>query len=150
MDGGRPLVVCYGNPLRGDDGVAWRVADRLRADGRLAGVDVIVRHQLAPEVAEDVSRAARVVLVDARLGTTPGCVETVPVEPGPVGGAWSHALSPPALVALAADLYGPTPPVSVVTIAAGSFDAGDGLSPAVEASLGAATAAVLRALAVAG
>jgi hydrogenase maturation protease len=146
---GRPLVVCYGNPLRGDDGVGWRVADRLMADRRLAGVDVIRCHQLTPELAEDMSRAARVVLVDARLATTPGSVETLPVEPGPAG-AWSHALSPPAVVALAAELYGRVPPVSVVNVGADSFDAGEGLSPAVEAALRAATDAVLRALTAPG
>ena len=139
MDGARPLVICYGNPLRGDDGVGWRVADRLSGDPRMAGADVLCRHQLTPELAEDVSRAARVVLVDARRGGRPGAVETQPVEPAVSPAAWSHVLSPPALAAMSASLFGDAPPMVVVTIAGASFAHGERLSPAVEAALGAAT-----------
>ena len=59
------LVVGYGNPLRSDDGIGWHAADLLATDPRLAGAQVLTHHQLAPELAEDISRASLVVLVSA-------------------------------------------------------------------------------------
>jgi hydrogenase maturation protease len=147
MGGPRRLVVCLGNPLRSDDGVGWAVADRLAGDPATAdGVDVVCRQQLTPELAVDVSRAAQVVIVDARAGGAPGTVEVVPVAADGVdagGAGWSHGLTPGALVALAVALYGWVPPVTAVGVAAGSFDAGEGLTPAVEAAVPVAVAAVL-------
>lgn len=51
----RVLVLGYGNPLRSDDGLGWRVAVELfRAN---ASVDVLVLpcHQLTPDLAETAS-----------------------------------------------------------------------------------------------
>lgn len=143
--GGRPLVVCYGNLLRGDDGVAWRVADRLAADPRLGHVDVLARHQLTPELAADLSRATRVVFVDACVSSEPGAVvrSAVPVRGGSDHLArWSHHLTPEALAGLAAVVYGRVLPVDVVTVGGVSFAAGERLSPAVERALPATVEAV--------
>ena len=65
MTGAGVLVVGYGNPLRSDDGIGWHAARLLATDPRLDRARVLTRHQLAPELAEDVSRASLVVLVDA-------------------------------------------------------------------------------------
>src|SRR5919198_4121190 len=83
--GRRVLVVGYGSSLRGDDGLGWHAAALLAADPRLAGAEVLARHQLTPELAEDVSRAALVVLVDARAdgGGAPG--EVAVRRGGPAG-----------------------------------------------------------------
>ncbi|HZD71671.1 MAG TPA: hydrogenase maturation protease, partial [Actinomycetes bacterium] len=101
---GSALVIGYGNSLRGDDGLGWHAAGRLAADPRLAGAEVLARHQLTPELAEEVSRAALVVLVDARQdGGQPGVVTVSRVEPGhATGSAWSHRVDPATLVQLAA------------------------------------------------
>ena len=82
------LVVGYGNPLCGDDGVGWHAAGLLASDPRLDGVRVVTHHQLAPELATDVSRASLVVLVDASTDGDPG-------RSGSAG--WSHVrpLRPP-------------------------------------------------------
>ena len=135
-------MVCIGNPLRGDDGVGWAVAARLARHPDL-GADVICCHQLTPELAVDLSRADRVVLVDARRGGTPGTLETAAVEPDGRPSSFSHGLTPSALVALAASLFGGVPPVSAVSVTADSFDVGEGLSPVVEAALPGAVATVV-------
>jgi hydrogenase maturation protease len=135
-------VVCLGNPLRGDDGVGWAVAARLVGDPDL-DADVICCHQLTPELALEVSQAERVVLVDARRGGTPGTVETAAVEPDRRPSSFFHGLTPPALVALAASLSGRVPTVLAVSVAAASFEVGEGLSPVVEAALPVAVAAVV-------
>ena len=130
------LVVGYGNPLRGDDGVGWVIAGLLATDPRFAGTDVLQRYQLTPELALDVSRADLVVLVDARSGAPAGSVAIERVDPASANGTtWSHHLGPASLVALAGELYGHAPEVHVVSVGVTSFEVGDGLAPAVEAAV---------------
>jgi hydrogenase maturation protease len=145
----RALVVGYGNSLRGDDGVGWHAAARLAADPRLAGAEVLARHQLTPELAEDVSRAEVVVLVDARDdGSVPGSISVQPVAPRrPAGTAWSHHLDPAVLAGLADVLYGMVPPMFLVSVAAASFAGDDRLSPALEQALPGVVEAVARVVA---
>lgn len=130
------LVVGYGNSLRTDDGVGWHAAERLADDPRLDGVTVIQRHQLMPELALDISRAALVVLVDASHGPPAGTFTIEPVTRAN-GSAmtWSHHLNPASLVSLAHELYGAAPDVFVVRVGVSSLNAGDRLSPVVEAAL---------------
>ena len=140
------LVVGYGSPIRGDDAVGWRVADLARTDPRMAGVTVLARHQLTPELAEDIARAEIVVLVDASTAP-PGVVEvteiTGPARPSATG-AWSHHVDPGHLVDLASRLFGRATPTYVLSIGAGCFESGTELSPAVEAALPEAVAEVAR------
>ncbi len=130
------LVVGYGNPLRRDDGIGWHAARLLASDPRLADARVLTQHQLAPELAADVSRASLVVLVDASAEGEPGSVRVGKVEPRPAAPAtWSHHLDPKTLAGLAEALYGATPPMVLVSVTAGSFAEGDGLSSTLERAL---------------
>lgn len=52
------LIIAYGNLLRGDDGLASRAADELAQKVEPSKVEILQRHQLAPELAE-ISAAAR-------------------------------------------------------------------------------------------
>jgi hydrogenase maturation protease len=132
----RSLIVGYGNPLRGDDGIGWVIAGRLATDPRFTGTAVLQRHQLTPELALDVSRAELVVLVDARSGPPAGSVSIERVDPAAATGTtWSHHLGPASLVALAGELYGRAAAVHVVSIGVGTLEVGEGLSPAVEAAI---------------
>jgi hydrogenase maturation protease len=130
------LVVGYGNTLRRDDGVGWRLAARLDADPRLAGVAVIQRHQLTPDLALDMSTAELVVLVDADDGLAPGTIAIGAVQPDPTAQTrWSHHTDPATLLALTEQLYGRTPRVVVVRCGVQSLDVGDELTPGVEAAV---------------
>ena len=136
MNGAGVLVVGYGNPLRGDDGIGWHAARLLATDPRLADARVLAQHQLVPELAVDVSRASLVVLVDAAAEGDPGSVRVRKVEPRPPAPAtWSHHLDPQTLAGLAEALYGARPPMVLVSVSAGSFAEGDGLSSALERAL---------------
>ena len=63
------LIIGYGNPLRGDDGVGWRVVEEIqgwKAEGRgqkgdVGSVEAVAYHQLMPELAEVISRVDRVI-----------------------------------------------------------------------------------------
>ena len=130
------LVVGYGNSLRTDDGVGWHAAGLLAADPRLAGAQVLARHQLTPELATDIGRASLVVLVDASADGDPGSVSVRPVETEPsVATTWSHHLDPQALASLTQALYGATPSIFLVSVAATSFAIGDRLSTTLERTL---------------
>ena len=130
------LVVGYGNALRTDDGLGWHAAEWLADDPRLAGVTVLRRHQLTPELALDISAATLVVLVDASHSPPAGAVIVERLEPaGDPGTTWSHHLSPASLVALAHELYDRAPDVFLVSCGVASLEMGDRLSPVVEAAL---------------
>jgi hydrogenase maturation protease len=77
----RVLIVGYGNPLRGDDGLGWHAAEALRA--ALPEAEILAVHQLTPELAEDASRAELVIFLDAAETGAPGewrCREIVAVK----------------------------------------------------------------------
>ena len=133
------MIIGYGNPLRGDDGVAWRVVEALAAE--LPPDEALTVHQLTPELAEPISRARLVVFVDAAVGDPPGQVRCFPLAPAP-GHPGSHETTPAGLLALAVELFGRCPPAYMVTITSGSFDVGETLSEVVEAVVPVAVAAV--------
>ena len=77
---GNALIVGYGNPLRGDDGVGQAVAQAFAEED---GVDALACHQLTPELAERFAAAARVVLIDAATGSEAGRISVVSLQPAP-------------------------------------------------------------------
>jgi hydrogenase maturation protease len=169
----RVLVIAYGNPVRGDDGLAWRAAEQVKKlfpsadvevpDVEVPDVNVLERHQLVPELAEDVSRSLAVIFVDAAAaqpGTTQsGEVHVAEITDREVHRAsespFHHQFSPMSLLALAAELYGAGPaPVGphsagchpvrhhsarprafVATLTGENFAPGERLSPVVERAM---------------
>jgi hydrogenase maturation protease len=130
----RLLVIGFGNPLRSDDGLGWRIAERLAAEWPEA--EVITCQQLTPELAEPISRAARVAFVDAAADGAPGRLHEQRLLPAAVAPAsFTHHLSPNALLALSEKIYGLLPEAALFTVTGESFDYGQTLSPAVEAAL---------------
>jgi hydrogenase maturation protease len=140
------LVIGYGNTLRRDDGVGARAAELLASDPRLDGLDVEVQvhHQLLPEMALDISGCSLVVFVDADIRGLPGSITVQPITAHPQRsdadrraerGASSHHVGGAELVALAAELGGRRPEAVQVGIGVADLELGEGLSPAVEASL---------------
>ena len=52
---GKVLVIGYGNSLRGDDGIGPAVAQAFADEDATECADVIVCHQLTPELAESIA-----------------------------------------------------------------------------------------------
>lgn len=74
-----PLVVGLGNPLAGDDGIGWHVAERLREHPLLPdGVDVLQTTDLL-RLSDTLLDRPLVVLVDALLDDGP-CGRFLPIE----------------------------------------------------------------------
>jgi hydrogenase maturation protease len=132
----KALIIGYGNPLRGDDGLGWHVAHALEREGYGEDVEIIACHQLTPELAEPVSQAELVVFVDARWDGTPGsCADQTVVPRSAEAGSFSHACDPAALLGWGKDLYGGCPQAVMLSVTGESFAHGEGLSPRVLAAL---------------
>lgn len=133
----RILVIGYGNALRADDALGWRVAELLRENAELSTAEILPLQQLSPELAEVISRAAFVVFVDAMHGTdAPGTIIETELQPecrSPQ--CFSHELTPSTLLACAAELFGSSPRARLFSVVGADFGLGEQLSPAVEAQL---------------
>lgn len=131
------LVIGYGNPLRGDDGLGWLVARRLAEE--VAGGDVVVLalHQLTPELAEEISISELVIFIDADCEQEPGRLSCKVIKPrSSIPGATTHHLDPPNLLALTQALYGALPKTAIlITVSGESFGYKEGLSPIVKATV---------------
>lgn len=126
------VVIGYGNPLRGDDGVGPIVAERV---GRLQPhVQVLTPHQLLPELADAVSRASLVVFIDAAADGAPGDISCDPVK-ADADSRLDHVLSPSALLQLARTAYGYEPLAWLVRVNGHAFDFGPALSAPVAGAI---------------
>jgi hydrogenase maturation protease len=125
----RDLIVAWGNPDRRDDAAGLAVAEGLcqRAGGR---EDILVFHQLPPELAEDLSRAARVLFIDASVDTGDEDVTLRRIRSATSSHAdISHHLPPERLLGLAKAVYGRSPKAWLLTVRAHDTDFGKALSP---------------------
>jgi hydrogenase maturation protease len=133
---GRALIVGYGNPLRGDDGVGPTVARAFAGEAAIDGVEAIACRLLTPELAELFATAARVVLVDVAAGQQAGAVSVVSLQAGPArSSGLGHHLDPSELLRLTQSLYGRSPEAYLVTVGAASLALGEELSAPVAAAL---------------
>jgi hydrogenase maturation protease len=150
------LLIGYGNPLRGDDGVGWHVADAVRAalragataDVEVSRLRIITEHQLTPEMASDVAASGVVVFVDAACDCAAGVVRVRPVGvTGPPSGFTQHQFDPGTLLWLAREVYGRMPASAwLITIGASAFACEQCLSPPVRAGVSVACSAAVHLL----
>jgi hydrogenase maturation protease len=114
------LVIGYGNPLRGDDGVGPRVAEAM-AVMNFPGVRTITCTLLTPELADAISQARIAVFVDAAIDK-PNGVQLRRLEPHDSSQIMAHAADPRTMLALARDVFGHSPQSWWLTIPASKLD----------------------------
>lgn len=160
----RPLLIGIGNPLRGDDGVGWRLVEELERTGgdREPSAHRRVVHQLTPELATDLAASSRVLFIDAWVPPSPHdtggddsrarpCLLRLssgwPAAAGLGGEAagtgrppavalrHSHHLDPQALLAMSASLYDAAPCAHLLRVPAFHFGYGMELSAPLRAHL---------------
>ena len=139
----RVLVIGCGNPLRGDDGLGWHVTQAL-SNLNLEHLEVITRHQLTPELAEEIAAKDRVIFVDATLETQPGKMITRELEPKSATGTLTHHVTPESLLALAQTLYGRVPFATAIAVGVSSLEHSEQLSPEVSAAMPKVVEAILQ------
>jgi hydrogenase maturation protease len=140
----RILVIGYGNPGRGDDGLGPALAARLAAL-RLAGVTAVSEYQLSIEHAELVARHDVVVFADAARDAAAGEPFYLrPVTPSPDASCFSHQVSPQAVLQLAADCFDARPAGWLLGIRPLDLDSfAEGLTPTAMGNLTSAVHALL-------
>ena len=144
------LVIGYGNPLRGDDGVGCVIAEELarRISDPESKVQVVACHQLNPELAEPIAETRAVIFIDASVELKPGEVRVSAVAPDRFSpAAFAHSMKPSALLATASELFGQAPPAKSVGIGVANMDAGMTLTPQVRGAVSIAVAAVEKEIA---
>ncbi len=152
------LVLGLGNPILGDDGVGWRVAEEVRAalaERNDAGIEIDCASLGGLSLMERVLGYSRVILIDAmETGEgTVGQVEAFPLEalPNPMLGHTSSAHDTSLLTALsAAQAMGQPIPGRIDMVAIEvrqSYDFSEELTPPIQAAVDIATRKVLASLA---
>jgi hydrogenase maturation protease len=132
----RILIIGYGNPYRGDDGIGFHAAEQFASLNQDREVTVLARQELQPELAEVISRVDFVIFLDAATQGTPGTVRTDELAPRAQGtGLFSHELTPETLLAAAKILYGRCPEGVLVSVAGGDFGISSRMSAEVSAAL---------------
>jgi hydrogenase maturation protease len=129
------LVIGYGNPLRGDDGFGGLAASYVE-ERQIPGVEVIISHQLNPEMATSLSNSSHAIFLDAAASIPtcatkapvggpgddePGTLRATPVEHCDLSSSGMHHFEPSSLLALSQALYGQAPPATLITATARSF-----------------------------
>lgn len=146
MSAPRTLVLAWGNPGRGDDGLGPAFAE-LVADEAGFGLTVDSTYQLQVEDAAEIAQHDRVVFVDADRGGPPP-FRMSRLEPAAGPPAFStHSVAPGELLALARGLFGSAPEAWLLGIRGYQFDEfGEELSAPARANLAAAASFVREAL----
>jgi len=120
------LLIGIGNNGRGDDGLGWAFADRLKDDARF---EVVYRYQLQVEDAELISQYSRVWFVDAShqaLDTGFSCER---LQGQGRFNYTTHSLHPEAVLQLCHQLFQLRPETHLLGISGVDFELGHGLSP---------------------
>ncbi len=123
------LIVGYGNPLRGDDGVGPQVAMAV-SDWQVPSVKALSVTQLLPELSVEMAAADYVIFVDAGSKGEASTLRLEPIVTPPAGPppALNHVCGPAVLVALTQRLYGAHPQAWLLQIPTEHYDLGRALS----------------------
>lgn len=120
------VILGYGNPLRGDDGVGYLAATRLEQRFTGRDVRVVAAHQLNPEHAELLAYADLAVFIDASAERPPGTITRSDLLPAESSARPStHDLTPEVLLACARELYGFCPRAVLFAVGASNFNYGE-------------------------
>ncbi|WP_417709893.1 hydrogenase maturation protease [Roseibium aggregatum] len=133
------LLIGYGNPGRGDDGLGPALSEAIAARS-LPGLEVDTDYQLVAEHALAVSSHDVVIFADAEIGGD-GAYSFREIAPGAPEVLGSHSLVPETVLALCETLYGATPKAFVLGISGYEYgEVKEGLSAKAAANLAEAEA----------
>ena len=136
---GGTLLIGYGNPGRGDDGLGPAFARRIAAR-QLPGITIDIDYQLTVDHALMISEAETVVFADAALGAE-AAYYFRPMDESVGEALGSHTVTPQAALALARLLFGAAPRGFMLGLRGEKFgEMAEGLSTVASNSLDAAQA----------
>ncbi len=133
------IILGYGNPDRGDDGVAYHLLNELirkysarkedLTDFQEAGIldltpeiDLWYNLQLIPEISQDLANYEHAIFLDAHTAEIPEPIFVKEITPGYKNSPFTHHLTPGSCLELAERLYQHAPHATLVTVRGYSFD----------------------------
>lgn len=133
----KTLVLGYGNTLRGDDGVGYRLAEAVE-EWHLAQVEAYPCHQLTPDLAALLAEQERVFFVDAALPQNPHwpliLTRLIPESAHSLTFTGHHS-TPMDLLIMTQQLYGQSPLAYTLLLPTWAMGYGEELSPIAETGL---------------
>lgn len=146
----RTLIIAFGNPLRGDDGLGPALAQRLRSRLTDPSIEILIVHQPLPELAELIAQAEQLLLIDAAVHLPPGQIQLCELPNTTIDPSnfplTTHHIAPLTLVQLAQVLFGHRPRTWILALGAADFSYRSSPSPAAAQALDQAQTAVERLL----
>lgn len=139
----RTLIIGYGNPDRGDDGVGWYILQMLAEEFQVSisndtdigifseerPLDFLFNLQLMPEMATEMVSYERLCFVDAHTGAIPENIHLERIESEFQNSPLTHHLTPQSLVSILEQLYQHTPEAIFVSVRGFNFRFEHALSP---------------------
>lgn len=145
----RTLIIGFGNPLRGDDGVGQAAIAELEvrlSKSVLPHVELLDCLQLTPEMSEPLSTARRAIFIDASVALPPGKVLVHRIWPRHTPSSLGHHFTPQSILLLAATVFQHSPPSYLFTVGVDSMEPGAALSPKVVRALARVVAKIIQRL----
>lgn len=139
------IILGYGNPDRGDDGVAYHILQEIirkytKKKESLsefieigtfeltADIDLWYNLQLIPEVSELLSSYENAIFIDAHTAEIPDPIKVRTIEARYSNSPFTHHLTPESCIELAQKLFDHAPISTLITIRGYEFDFYRGLS----------------------
>jgi len=137
------IILGFGNPDRGDDGVAWHVlagiakrfGQPLAYEGIESGLVNLSKDihlwfnlQLIPEVAEELAAYQQAIFIDAHTAEIKEEIKISPIEPEFQNSPFTHHLTAASCLSLSKTLYGKYPKSILVSIRGYDFSFSHDLS----------------------
>jgi len=140
------IVLGYGNPDRGDDGVAYYLLEKLitffsqyekdLVDFHETGfatlnpnIDLWYNLQLIPEISQELANYRNAIFLDAHTAEIPENILVQEIKPAYKSSPFTHHLTPASCLELAQKLYQHAPDTILVSVRGYSFDFSQELSP---------------------
>jgi len=138
----RSIILGFGNPDRGDDGVALFILDHLLSQKKHIksnisetgfcnldkNIDLWFNLQLIPEVGEILANYQRAVFIDAHTNKIKENINISEIKPNYQNSPLTHHFSPTSCLSLAQELFGSAPQSILVSIRGYQFNFTHGLS----------------------
>jgi len=132
----RKILIGYGNPDRGDDGVAWHLLMKVLATFGFTqedlfrdeiisaneGLDLWFNFQLLPEIAELIAEYDIALFIDAHTGEIKEEISYNPIVPVFQNSPFTHHFTPASCLALAESITGHYPQAWLLSVRGYSFE----------------------------
>jgi len=120
----KTILLGYGNPDRGDDGVAWHFLQKLVSKFEAEDVDLLTSDiiRISPELSEAIANYERAIFIDAHTGEIQKDINLQKVEPKYMSSPFTHHMTPSTVLSLTNSFGGKCPDSWLLSIRGYEFN----------------------------